>query len=266
MIPKRGQYKGQSYKLFDDYNDIHLFVEDAGFENLYISLFNKHGVRLENVFSKNGKESIVRAAKACKDTKCVYLVDRDWDDFLNKLLPLKNLVYLDRYSIENYLVDYDSLVGIIVSENPKCNIDAVFKRRDFDNIIVDVSSKLKSLFECFLSMQLEEDKQKGCSIKPSEFQRKDITCSPDIELIDKFVIDSNLLISAPVKEYFNESHPLNVGHGKYLLYFVWQGVRDKTKVVKINNDKLMVRLAQLLATEEIKTLIDKILSIKGVAK
>ncbi len=265
MIPKRGQYKGQSYKLFDDYNDVHLFVEDAGFENLYIALFNKHGMRLENVFSKNGKESIVRAAKACKDKKCVYLVDRDWDDFLNKVSPLKNLVYLDMYSIENYLVDYDSLVGIIVSENPKCNIDAVFKRQDFDDIIKDVSLKLKSLFECFLSMQLEDNKQKGCSIKPSEFQRKDITCSPDVELIGKFVIDSNLLISEKVKEYFNESYLLKAGHGKYLLHFVWQGVRDKTKVVKINNDKLMIRLAQLLATEEIKILIGKILSVRELA-
>ena len=85
MIPERATYSGQSYKLYDDYNDIHIFVEDSGFENLYKVLFKKYGIKVENVFSKNGKQDVLDAAKACKDTKCVFIVDRDWDDLLGAI-------------------------------------------------------------------------------------------------------------------------------------------------------------------------------------
>ncbi len=80
MIPKRASYRGQSYKLYDDYNDIHIFLEDAGFENLYKVLLKKYGVKVENVFSKNGKKAVLKEAELCTDTKCVFVVDRGCAD------------------------------------------------------------------------------------------------------------------------------------------------------------------------------------------
>ena len=114
MIPERAIYSGQSYKLYDDYNDIHIFVEDKGFENLYVVLFKKYGVNVENIFWKNGKDAVLKAAESCTDTKCVFMVDRDWDDLLGITSTLDNVVVLSMHSIECYLIDHKAFSGIIL--------------------------------------------------------------------------------------------------------------------------------------------------------
>lgn len=245
MIPQRTTYSGQSYKIYDDYNDIHVFVEDAGYENLYKVLLNKYGIRTENVFSKNGKPSVLKAAKTCKDSNCVFIVDRDWDDLLGILPVLNNVVVLNMHSIECYLINYSSFSGILLSENPKENIDTLLSEPHFHKILTDVSNILRPLFKCFLAMQMQENIKKGCSHKPGHFQQKNRSCAPDAKKIQQFITDSGVSIPKSVRDYFLDEVLSKKEHGKFMLHYVWEGVRNKTKIGKIGIEKLMMRLAQV---------------------
>jgi hypothetical protein len=258
MIPERAYYRGQSYKLYDDYNDIHIFVEDAGFENLYKELFKKYGVKVENIFSKNGKESVLKAAESCEDPKCVFVVDRDWDDLLGIMPTLKNVVVLSMHSIECYLIDHIAFSGIVLGESPKCDIDSLLNEKNFAVILTDVSDKLRPLFECFAAMQMSDEKVKGCSYKPGHFQQKNRACTPDVRKIAQFISDSGVSVPQSVKNYFSDKVLNKKGHGKFMLHYVWEGVRNRVNVGRIKIERLIMRLAQLIDTQELKALANEV--------
>jgi hypothetical protein len=255
MIPVRDSYRGQSYKLYNEYNCIHVFIEDSGLENLYEEIFKKCGVTIIKVFSKNGKSSVLEAAALCNDPKCIFIVDRDWDDLLGIDSKLSNVVVLGRHSIENYLIDYAGFSAIVMSDFPRCKINHLLGEDHYNEILIRVSNKLRPLFECFVAMQMCEERRKGCSYKPGHFQSRDNLCAPDENIITQFINDSGVKILQPIIEYFADADLIKKGHGKFMLHFVWEGVRHKTKVSKIAIDKLMIRLAQLVKTSDIKQLI-----------
>ncbi len=258
MIPTRTSYSGQSYKLFEDYNDIHVFVEDSDFENLYETIFKRCGSNINKVFSKNGKISILDTAASCNDHKCIYLLDRDWDDILGNIPNLKNVVVLDRHSIENYLINYEGFKSIVMCEFPKTDIRLILSEADLQQIIHVTSDKLRPLFECFVALQMCEVKKKGCSIDPGHFQERNCTCAPDVAEIAKFISDSAVETPQSVISYFSDNDLLAKGHGKYMLHYVWEGVRHKTRISKIAIDKLMLRLAYTIETSDIQTIVDNI--------
>ncbi len=257
MVPERAPYSGQSYKLFDDYNDIHIFVEDAGFENLYVELFKKYGVGVENIFSRNGKDEVLKEAESCTDTKCVFIVDRDWDDLLGTMSTLKNVLVLNMYSIECYLIDHEAFSGIIAAECPRCNIDDLLSKEDFKQILTDVSDELRLLFECFVATQMSDKNIKWP--EPGAFQQRNRSCAPDRRKIAKFISDSGVTTPQSVKDYFSAEVLTDVGHGKFMLHYVWEGVRRRLQIrKKVGKESLMIRLAQLLNTMEIKELISEV--------
>lgn len=258
MIPERTYYGGNAYRLFDDYNDIHVFVEDAGFENLYKVLLKKYGMRVNNIFSKNGKESVLKAAAACTDTKCIFVVDRDWDDLLSIMPKLKNVVVLSMHSIECYLINYNAFSEILLSEFPRRNINSLLSKKHFNNILSNVSKDLRPLFECFATMIMNKSKIKGCSHKPGRFQQKNNSGKPDVKEISKFVSDIGIVVPKSVKSYFSAKYLTKKGHGKYMLHYVWEGIRNKSKVNKIQIEKLMMRLAQFINTKELEALNSEI--------
>lgn len=236
--------------LFDEYNDVHIFVEDFGFENLYKVLFKKHGLNVAKIFSKNGKAEVLAAAEICNDKKCVYLVDRDWDDLHESMPTLSNIVVLDKYSIENYVIDYDAFLGIILGEIPKFDIASNFSRIDFQNILTDLSNTLRPLFICFASMQQSENRERSCSITPGHFQVGNRTCAPDDAKIAEFTSNSTATITPEITDYFKDELLLDKGHGKYMLHFSWLAVKLKAGInTGLNPDKLLMRLALLVDTD-----------------
>ena len=263
MIPTRSPYSGKSYRLFTDYNDIHVFVEDAGFENLYREIFRRQGLRLRKVFSKNGKDSVIDAARNCRDPRCVYLVDRHWDDSLRVTHRLSNLVVLEKHSIENYLLDYSGFYAVVLADNPKSDMETLFSRGQFDAIVDNVSLGLRPLVECFLAMQVAADPRTGCARKPGAFQLKNRTCAPDAKRIADFIADIGIPIPKNVETYFSGDVLTDRGHGKYMLHFVWAGVRRTAGTGQLSTEKLMVRLAQAVDSNVFKWICDEVLK-RGV--
>ena len=256
MIPERASYSGQSYKLYDDYNDVHVFVEDKGFENLYVVLFKKYGVGVENIFSRNGKDEVLKAAESCTDTKCVFIVDRDWDDLLGIVSTLKNVVVLSMHSIECYLIDHKAFSGIILGERPRCDIDSLLGEKHFREILTDVSDKLRPLFECFVAIQMSAQEEERPL--PGHFRQSNRSCAPDELKIAEFISDSGVSVPQSVKNYFSAEVLTITGHGKFMLHYVWEGVRHRSGIGTIGMEKLMMRLAQLIDTLELKALTHEV--------
>lgn len=265
MIPTRGPYSGESYRLFDDYNDVHVFVEDAGFENLYREVFRRCNLTIRKVFSKNGKDSVIKAAQTSNDKRCVYVVDRDWDDALLVNHALDNLVVLEKHSIENYLLDYSGFYAIVLADKPKMDIETIFSRNIFISIVNEVSRRLRPLFECFLAMQVVGDHRTGCSIKPGFFKENTRMCAPDTSCIAHFIARIGLQIPQSVHDYFAGEVLLDRGHGKYMLHFVWAGVRQSTNIGQLGMEQLKIRLAQTVDPEIFRAFCDEV-TRKGLQK
>jgi len=107
--------------LYQQFNDIDIYVEDTGKERMYFNILTSllPGVKLSKIFSLGGKDNVIREAQAHdSDNKKVYIVDLDFDDILGKKKRIRNLVYLERYSIENYFIDKNAILEQIREKKP----------------------------------------------------------------------------------------------------------------------------------------------------
>ena len=254
MISQREPYRNQSYKLFDDYNSCHIFVEDAGMENLYKEILRRCGLSIRKVFSKNGKGEVLRAAQASNDRRCIFVVDRDWDDLLGNIHSLRNLIVLQKHSIENYLIHYEAFCAIIIGDKPKIQIETLLNCERYQEIVSDICLKLRPLFECFAAMQMCGRKEDSCGRNPGNFQVNNRSCAPDERKISNFITEVSIEIPQQVRNYFAGDVLCDRGHGKYMLHFAWAAIRHISKVSQLSSDKLMMRLAQVVDTEAFEDL------------
>jgi hypothetical protein len=102
-----------------EYTSHIFYVEDTSTEAFYERLFLRLFPKLSDfrVACLHGKENIRKkvAEKRLKNLTYVFVVDKDFDDLLDeKREPA--FVYLDRYSIENYLASLPALVRVLVEE------------------------------------------------------------------------------------------------------------------------------------------------------
>lgn len=124
------RYSGQALAdvdvLYQGLVDVHFFVEDEEMHNFYESLFARLFPWLKSfaVFPLSGKGSVVAHAQAHGLARAgrslkIYLLDKDFDDILGKMVVQDNIFYLDDYSIESSVLDEASLLSICVEEQPR---------------------------------------------------------------------------------------------------------------------------------------------------
>lgn len=108
-----------------DFTDFFFYVEDEDQENFYLlvlkALYPK--IRFEQVFALGGKENVLAHwrthSRHPMSKPAIYLLDKDYDDILGRVQLADNLVYLQKYSIENYLLQEDAFIDLVVEEFPK---------------------------------------------------------------------------------------------------------------------------------------------------
>lgn len=134
--------------LYKQFNDIDVYVEDTGKEQMYFHLFKNllPGIKLSKIFALGGKAHVVQEAQAnCSNKRKVYLVDLDFDEVLGKKLFVPNLIYLERYSIENYLIGKNAIYEQIHEKDPsksEAEIEACF---NYELVLDNVSAFLSIL-------------------------------------------------------------------------------------------------------------------------
>jgi hypothetical protein len=156
-IPTRSRkyLQGQDI-LWTQFNEINFYVEDEGTENFYYQILKKlfPDIKFERIFPLGGKDPVIKEAKRnFNNKKNIYLLDLDFDKILNKKINQENIFYLDRYSIENYVIEKNSIHEFIKEDLTKIldkDIESKFK---IDTFTKEAQCILKDLIFNFYIIQ-----------------------------------------------------------------------------------------------------------------
>jgi hypothetical protein len=174
-IPKKtAQYLSAQSVFYEQFNEVQFYFEDAQKEELYYLIFKKlfSDINFTKVFGLNGKVSVIeKAEKSINKKNRVFIVDKDFDDLLGlKRTNLKNLFYLDRYSIENYFFEEEAIKKFIISQMPNRNRNTInFK---LSPLIRKIIQKLKYLtIYFFVAHKNQIPYFESCSLPLERFTR-----------------------------------------------------------------------------------------------
>lgn len=171
--------KSDAYRIGEDifffqFNDVSFYVEDEEQENFFFCILKRlfPEIRIERIFPLGGKDNVIEEAKKNQgDKKKVFIVDKDFDDILNKVVNYDNLFYLDRYSIENYLLEQDALINYIISEKPKLKRANIENQFNIETCLTDIFNVLKELVYLHIIVQNRCSLIKNVSLNHERFVR-----------------------------------------------------------------------------------------------
>jgi hypothetical protein len=141
------------------YEDLIIYVEDEDLGGVYEVLLNRifdNTIKYEKIHLSGGKQKVKDLFEIYSKNPIVpsfFIVDLDYDIILNnELIKADNFVYLQRYSIENYLLS--DIVGInLLNSRLAIGREQCLLRLDFNNWINIVQNELKFLNSLFISIQ-----------------------------------------------------------------------------------------------------------------
>jgi hypothetical protein len=261
-FPKRSLQALASQDVFwTQFNEVNFYVEDEKKEHFYLKILQKlfYGVRISKIFPLGGKTRVVeQAATALDDKTRVFIVDNDFDSILNQVVDYKNLFYLKRYSIENYLIEEEAIYELTLEHDTTLsfeNFQRTFNYSDFENDCVSVLQPLSCAFLTICRYSL------GISyvgINPAH--HCDVSSRPTrlkLELFNEFygTIDARLKAkNVPMtmtEALDNSSQSISTGKecleripGHYLLVFLKYRLERTFKGYQMTLDSFMFRLAK----------------------
>lgn len=260
--------KSDAYRVAEDifysqFNDISFFVEDIEQENFYFITLRKlfPNLKLEKIFPLNGKDNVLaQSAKNLHDKTKVFIVDLDFDEILNKKHNNANLFYLQKYSIENYLIEENSIVDYIISERPKLRKHQINADFNIEESISNIGNALRDIIYLHIVVQSKCPTLKNISLNHERFfifnsgnfnLRKDQleiyinNIERELEEVDKRVrLASQLkkamrLIKLDTHEDFLKYIP-----GKYLIRMLKQVIESSFSIASRNADSFCYRLSE----------------------
>jgi Protein of unknown function (DUF4435) len=176
LLPKRSPEALAVLDIFyDEFNDVHFFVEDEDQENLYEVILRRMfpELKIARVFPLGGKQAVLDHVPGPNkgDTKprSIYLVDKDFDDLLGTKVEKQGLFYLNRYCIENYFADPDAILEFVVETIPKLKRPEIAANLDLSTKLNELMESLRPLFQMFYCVQRFELGLKNCSLPAEKF-------------------------------------------------------------------------------------------------
>lgn len=139
--------------LYQQFNEVNFYVEDTDREHFYFNILSTvfSDIKFEKIFPLGGKRKVIEAAKQTPtDNSRVYIVDLDFDEILEQKEKLNNLFYLNKYCIENHLINQSSFFELIREKSPALKDSQISSMISFDSVIHDSIICLRELSEVFL--------------------------------------------------------------------------------------------------------------------
>lgn len=177
--------------FFASSNDINIYVEDAGKEYEYETIFMRllgDKFKISKIFPMGGKSGVERAFKEYglkrEEKYNIYIVDGDFDVLLEKKMILSpNYIYLKKYNIESYYIDKEAVVSYMVGKLKKqrAQVEDIIKYDEWEN---DTYTKLQALFLCYLIVQKKIPEQ--ANVGESEYSYLDRNGCVDMGKINKY--------------------------------------------------------------------------------
>ncbi|BBT67428.1 hypothetical protein WP8S18E04_28120 [Aeromonas caviae] len=146
-------------KFYEDFNDIDVFIEDTalGYTKIFSILLSRtlsKNISLEKVFPLGGRGRVIDAAKNALKAKAnrsaIYIVDGDLYLLCGEPDKLPdNVISLNKYCIENYLLDNDAISQVFYEETAEKSLEQINNEISLDRWIKDNVTALKKLFIWF---------------------------------------------------------------------------------------------------------------------
>lgn len=149
------------FLFYQGLNDINLFVEDAGLEYEYETIFKrllKDKYCITAIFALGGKNNVkqkyLEFGNSTNGIKNFYIVDGDFDRYISPqdMINDGGFIYLKTYNIENYLVDQYACEQFAKSKL-KCLDKEVVLRVGFVDWKERIVNEAKKLFLCYCFIQ-----------------------------------------------------------------------------------------------------------------
>ncbi|WP_426993964.1 DUF4435 domain-containing protein [Methylomonas sp. CM2] len=232
MLPERSlAAKSAKSVLFEDFNDIDIYIEDTaeGYEKIFKELFSRvfqGHYKVSKVFPLGDRCAVVREhRKQCSNLKRPTLFVVDGDLFLmqeNRLRSERGLFVLPCYCVENILLDIDQIYQLLNEESHVIDRDELIHKFNYTEWLEDNYTHLLYLFiEYGISFTLTPELQ-TVSYPITKL------VSSDKGIVDKDKIEKRI-------KYLGNEVSRKVSHEKI------DAVRKKIEsIVPINHDSLYV--------------------------
>ncbi|MBK6481150.1 MAG: DUF4435 domain-containing protein [Saprospiraceae bacterium] len=146
--------------VYTQFNDIEFYVEDTEQENFYFEILKKlfPDIKFDKIFPLGGKPNVFTDASLnLGNKKKVYIVDLDFDEnFLEIKKTHQIMFYLEKYSIENYLLDFTAIKEIIIEQKPKIKHQEIQNTFDINSFYNECHSLFSDLLCYYLTIQKHE--------------------------------------------------------------------------------------------------------------
>ncbi len=168
--------------FFKSKNDVDVFIEDSNDEEFYKALLGRltAGKKINKIISCKCKTELIKACEADqsdRERKRIYLADGDLDLIVDtNRSDLKYLFVLERYCIENYLLDEEAILEMLHT-NIVLDKAAIKKQLTFTNYLKSISNVLVDMFLHYAISHYHKMGTKTVSISVGTFckQAKSIT-------------------------------------------------------------------------------------------
>lgn len=261
-------------------NNVDVFVEDNYDQEFYLVLINRvfdaTGHKINKLLPLGSKRNVLNACEtdqSKRSIKRLYIVDGDLDIIENNNdKKLKHLFVLEKYCIENYLIQEDAIIeilhDILVIDRGK-----IKSQLSYQNWLKGIS---KPMIELFLHYAISKE------VCPTEAtislgvgnlckEVKNVTVLDDTKCYKRIEeIKINILKSISEEEYneqvynlrntwvYNIDTLLRIVSGKDYLLPLVEFRFQKFKRAKIRRNSLRLRLAKLIEVKELERMKDKI--------
>lgn len=289
MIERSIKGKSAVSVLQEDFNDIDIYVEDTAKESkkIYTEILSRifeEKYKIDNIIPLGGSTNVIKEWKANKSNTDgrpkIYIIDGDYhiiNDSLSDVLDKeesknhRGLYILPRYCIENYLIDFDSLIEIIYEEVPDDNRDLISKTLNFDQWFKVNSEILKKLFIynaiCIkYNVPEKTSKLKLSSLLSSE---SGLCCNVRVNAriahLEAEIKRKNSLIDVEKEFRARQERVKNINFmsivtGKdYLFPLVKNYISDKYNCINMSQISLKIRLSKICKITELNLIKDNII-------
>ena len=142
--------------FYVQFNDVYFYVEDTDQEHLYFNILKRlfNNVTFDKIFPLNGKENLKNHARNNVGNKDrIYIADIDFEEILETKEEIENVFYLNKYSIENHLVDQAGLFELVREKSPKLKDSDIANLFDLNTSLRQCKAILTELTCTFIVIQ-----------------------------------------------------------------------------------------------------------------
>lgn len=196
-IPKRAIGSSLADNLLRQSNyDLFVYIEDEKLVAVYKKILHKilgGNFKIGKIYPMKSKKNVLKAFEQWKRTKIepqksIFIIDRDFDHLKGITVPdHSNLIELEYYTIENYLVSLEGAVNLIQIKIANYSENEIEEMLQWEIWEEKINEGFKDLFISY-AIAYKYDIKQNCSISPYRYLKKN-SFEIDEEQINRYIME-----------------------------------------------------------------------------